>query len=618
MIATAKQMQIQGVAGLLPGEISIDLFAGGGGASLGIEWALGISPAEAVNHDEHAIAMHKANHPDTRHHRANVFVVDIDSVVEGRKVGLLHASPDCTYHSVARGGKPMRHKQIRTLPWVVVRWMAACAPRVVTMENVGEFIHWGPLIKKRDRHGNLMLDRDGEVQWVPDRKRRGKTFREFISQMRALGYAVEWRTLNAADYGAPTARRRFFLVARRDGLPICWPKKTHGPNCESPHRIAAECIDWSIPCPSIFLTRAEARAYRKATGIAMKRPLAEKTMRRIAEGVRRYVLDHPNPFIVRIGQTGGNGHYTQDLEHPLTTITTKAEHCLVVPLFAQINHGIDSKTRESNRVSDLRQPLGTITGSRGQAVVAAFLAKHNGGTVGQSAEKPLDTITCTDTKAVIAASLVKMRGTSHSADPAAPAPTVSAGGQHLGLVACHLTKAHSHGWDKAAGKDAREPMGTIVGKNEDCMVAAHLTKMNQNSVGQDPREPLDTVMAGATRFGVVAAFLQRYNSMGANVAPVDKPAPTITGVDRLGLVTVEIEGGTYAISDIGMRMFNPRELANCQGFPDSYLLTGSKKQQVERIGNSVCPHAAQALIAANLCLPVVEKPKRRRRAVAAA
>ena len=505
-----KQQQIQGVAGLIPGEIAVDLFAGGGGASTGIEWALGISPALAVNHDPAAIEMHAANHPDAEHRCESVFDVSPQEACLGRKLGLLWASPDCTHFSRAKGGKP-RSQKIRGLAWVVVDWAAAVAPRVICLENVPEFVTWGP------------LDADGQ----PIPEKAGETFAEFKAQLRALGYEVDHRVLNAADYGAPTSRRRLFLVARRDGLPIAWPAPTHGPGRALPHRTAAECIDWDLACPSIF---------------DRKRPLADATLRRIAEGIRRYVLEDPAPFIVRSDMTSdGRLRGIAGLDEPLRTVTSTGGHALVAPTLIQTSYG--ERKGQAPRALDLHKPLGTVVAGGQKHGLVACMLKHYGGVVGQRIDRPTGTITATDHHALLAAHVTKFYGTSTGADLREPAPTITGQGGHAGLV---------------------------------------------------------------------AAFLLRYYSTGGQWQRPDSPLATVVAKARHGLVTVDLEGEPYVIADIGMRMLQPRELARAQGFPDSYVLTGTKTQQVARIGNSVCPHVAQAVVAAMLAPEPLVAPRRRK------
>jgi DNA (cytosine-5)-methyltransferase 1 len=517
----------------------VDNFAGGGGASLGIKLATGREIDIAVNHDADAIAMHEANHPRARHFVEDVWSVDPASICNGEEVELAWFSPDCKHFSRAKGAKPVE-KKIRGLAWVAIKWARQVRPKLIILENVREFQDWGPLLEDN----------------TPDPQRKGLTFRRFVGNLRALGYEVEWRDLNAADYGAPTHRRRLFLIARCDGEAIVWPEPTHGPKTSQPWRTAAECIDWSLPCPSIF---------------ERKRPLREKTLQRIARGLKRFVIDAADPFIVpflgerdgqeprvrsiheplqtvtsqnpiglvtpfvaRIGQTGGNGGYSYDARKPLTTVTSKNEHLLCAPMLQQVGHWDD---RSPGR--DMQQPLNTIMGKEHHLLCAAFLAKHFGGVTGVRADTPL--------------------------------PTVTARGTQTQIAAAYLVHMN-HG--QKQWSDVREPLRTVVSNN-------HAAE--------------------------VRAFLIKYYGTGQNGQDLRTPIHTVTAQDRFGLVTVA--GVDYQIVDIGMRMLSPRELARAQGFPDSYKLTGTKTNQVARIGNSVCPPIAAAIVRANY--------KRARKAVVA-
>ena len=460
--------------------IIVDLFAGGGGASEGIRLALGRCPDVAINHDAAAIAMHEANHPSTLHLREDIRTVSPTATVQGRPVALLWASPDCKHFSRAKGGKP-REKAIRSLAWAVVDWAREVRPAVICLENVSEFQTWGPLLE------------DGRV----DPARAGETFREFVKALSDLGYAVDWRVLNAADFGAPTSRKRLFLIARCDGFPLTWPTPSHGPG-RIPYRTAAECIDWSIPVPSIFVERpvgiTDLQEFQVTAGRRCK-PLAEKTMARIAKGIQRFVFDAPRPFIVsHYGQSVG-----QSIDDPLPTVTAggMGHQSLVVPSLIQTGYG--ERKGQAPRVLDLHSPIGTLV----------------------------------------------------------------AGGQKHALVAAFLTKFY----------------GT--------------------STGSDLREPMPTTTAGGTHAGLVAAFLAKHYG-GVTGQDLFHPLGTITAVDHHSLVTVSIEGEPHYIADIGMRMLQPRELATAQGFRADYMLTGTKTQQVARIGNSVCPPIAAAIVGALL------------------
>ncbi len=396
----------------------VDLFAGGGGASEGIRLALGRDPDVAVNHSPEAITMHLANHPSTRHFCEDVFDVSPRRVCGDREVALLWMSPDCTHFSKAKGGKP-RSKGTRSLAEVAHRWAAEVRPRVICLENVEEFEGWGPLT----------------AEGLPCPVRKGETFAAWVAALRARGYRVEWRTLIAADYGAPTTRKRLFLVARCDGEPIRWPEPTHGKGRARPWRSAAEIIDWSIPCPSIF---------------DRTKPLAEPTQRRIATGLRRYVLEAAQPFIVPVKSWGGGGNGPRSVDEPTRTVTTskRGEFALVAPTLIQTGYG--ERPGQTPRALDLGAPLGTVVaGGAKHALVAAWLTKHYGGVVGHDLHRPIGTVTTqdhhslttaalapagADRRAEVRAFLTKFYGTSTGAQLDLPAPTVTAGGWHLGLV----------------------------------------------------------------------------------------------------------------------------------------------------------------------------------------
>ena len=480
-------------------EITVDIFAGGGGASEGIEQALGVSVDEAVNHDPEAIKMHEANHPDTNHYIEDVFKVNPLEVVAGRPVGLLWASPDCTHFSKAKGGKPVK-KEIRSLAWVVVHWANLVRPRVIMLENVPEFKTWGP------------LDENNQ----PDKSKAGKTFNLWANQLRGLGYQVEFRELSAADYGAPTIRKRLFMIARCDGQPILWPEPTHGEPGNifrlPAYRSAAECIDWSIPCPSIF---------------ERKKPLVDNTLRRIAKGLKKFVFEAKEPFVIGIDQTGSNGSCAWGASQPLRTITKENRFALIAPYLSKY-HGPRPNTEQDARGGKLDEPIKTIDTQNRFALVTAFLSKYYGGVVGASLKTPSPTVTAID---------------------------------HNALIATHLTKFYS------------------------------------TNIGSDMAKPMPTVTATGQHIGEVRAFLVKYYGCGIGQS-VKKPMHTVTSKDRLGLIT--IAGEKYQIADIGLRMLQPRELARAQGFPDSYILTGTKTCQVAKLGNSVCPPIAKELVKANV------------------
>lgn len=413
-------------------EIIVDLFAGGGGASEGIEQALGVSVDIAINHDAEAIAMHKANHLDTKHYVEDVFKVNPLEVTQGYQVGLLWASPDCTHFSRAKGGKPVK-KKIRSLAWVVVHWAQLVKPRIIILENVSEFKTWGPL--KRDNR--------------PNKAKAGQTFNLWRGQLQNLGYNVEFRELPACDYGAPTIRKRLFMIARCDGKPIVWPQQTHAqPGNDSGlpnYRTAAECIDFSIPCPSIF---------------ERKRPLAENTLKRIARGIQKFVIDSDDPFIVKIGQTGSNGDRTSSVREPLRTIVSKAEDCLVVPSLSQVGYG--ERAGQQPRVMSIKKPLGTVVSTGKHALVTAFLSKYYScSNPCANLNEPTPTVTAIDHNALVAAHLTKFYGTNTGSDMREPVPTVTATGQHLGEVRAFLVKYYNTN----IGQPVNKPLHTITTKH---------------------------------------------------------------------------------------------------------------------------------------------------------
>lgn len=521
-------------------ELIVDSFAGGGGASLGIEMALGRSPDIAINHDAEALAMHAVNHPNSLHLCEDVWKVDPKAVTAGRRVGLMWLSPDCKHFSKAKGGKPVS-KKIRGLAWVAVRWAREVKPRVIVLENVEEFRDWGPLLE------------DGR----PCPVRRGFTFRRFVRQLENCGYVVDDAQLRACDFGAPTTRKRLFLVARCDGVPIAWPKPTHGPGRALPWRTAAECIEWSHPCPSIF---------------ERKRPLADNTLRRIARGLKRYVIDSPNPFIVPLTHQGDVR--VHGLDEPLPTITGahRGEHALVTPFIA----GYHSPKRESDhRTLPVTEPLRTQTVENRYAVVSPTLIQTGyGERIGQAPR---------------------------SLDLFAPLGTVVAQGRKHALVSAFLAK--HYGGHEGPGTPLDVSIDTITAQDHHAIVSSHLIKFKGTSPdGQPVTEPLHTIQAGGWHYGEVRAFLLKY--YGTDQDPqLFEPMHTLTAKARMALVTVE--GQEYAIADIGMRMLQARELFRAQGFPNTYIIDRgpdgaplSKTAQIKMCGNSVSPHHARAVVSA--------------------
>lgn len=443
------------------GEMIVDLFAGGGGASTAIELATGRSPDIAINHDPVALGIHEANHPSTQHLASNVWQVDPGAAVRdpvsgrARPVGLLWASPDCKHFSKAKGARPVK-RNIRDLAWVVALWARMTRPRMIFVENVEEFQDWGPIVPREDA--------DGNVRWFPCPNRKGETFRRWVAELRRQGYRVAWKELRACDYGAPTLRKRLFIVARRDGVPIVWPEPTHGPRDSEPVRRgkveawrgAAEVIDWSLPCPSIFLTPSEA----KAQGLNVRRPLSENTLARIARGVQRFVLDNPRPFIVPVTHAGDRR--VHDIDDPARTITTAngGEQALVAPLFVP-RYG--ERLGQEPRCQAAAGPLATIVPTaNGARLVAAFMAQHNTGLVGHPMTDPVSTIVgkgCT--QGLVAAHLLNMKGRTRAAYPIeAPVPTICASTTHAYVVGAFLAKY----FGTATGQEVGEPMHTTTTK----------------------------------------------------------------------------------------------------------------------------------------------------------
>lgn len=419
-------------------ELLVDSFAGGGGASTGIEKAMGRSVDIAINHDLDAIRMHTVNHPGTRHFCESVWDVDPREVCGGRPVGLAWFSPDCRHFSKAKGGAPVSPR-VRGLAWVVLKWIGTVRPRVIMLENVEEFTTWGPLV----------VDANGDLRPCP--KRKGHTFNSFLNAIRRQGYQVEMRELRACDYGAPTIRKRLFLIARCDGQPIVWPEPTHGPG-RLPYRTAAEIIDWSIPCPSIF---------------ERKKPLAEATCRRIAAGIMRYVVNNPDPFIVEIANYSGKPR-ANSIHEPLRTITAHPKggsYAVVAPTLA----GCGGRAGQS-RPRGTDEPLATITAKADTSLVTAFLAKHYTGVVGADVRQPLPTVTSVDHNAVVTSHLLKLRNNQFGQSVLEPMPTLTAGGGHVGEVRAFLMKYYGEG---GQWQSLNEPMHTIPTRDRIGLVTVH-------------------------------------------------------------------------------------------------------------------------------------------------
>ena len=565
---------------MINGELIVDNFAGGGGASTGIELATGYSVDIAINHDPEAIKMHKANHPNTKHYCENVWAVDPVKVCNGHPVGLAWFSPDCKHFSKAKGGKP-KDKNIRGLAWVALRWAGLVRPRVIMLENVEEFKTWGPL--NRRHH--------------PIKSKQGKTFERFVQQLRDLDYEVEFCELIAADYGAPTMRKRFFMIARCDGKPIVWPEPTHGPaDSESvkagllkPYVGTYTQLDFSLPCPSIFDTSEE---IKKKYGIRAVRPLAPKTMERIARGLKKFVLENPEPFIIQCNH--GGERRPNDIREPMPTITGKHGYGIVEPYMVQI--GQTGFTADPETEWEIQKQLQT-------PYMGTNTTNHPGG----SCKDPIHTITTGNQQCLISPTLIQYHSeTAHGEVRGQridePIMTVD-GSNRYGLVTSFLHKYYGGGY-KGAGDSIENSLPTVTSWDHNSVVTANLIQMNNHCDGKDIRQPLPTITAGDGHFGEVRAFLIKYYGQGTG-QDLKEPLDTVPTHDRFGLVT--IEGIDYQIVDIGLRMLEPKELYGCQGFPADYIIdhdytgkTYPRSEQVRRCGNAVCPPIPAALVKANL------------------
>lgn len=578
---------------MIHGELIVDNFAGGGGASTGIEMATGYSVDIAINHDPEAIKMHKANHPNTKHYCENVWAVDPVKACKGHPVALAWFSPDCKHFSKAKGGKP-KDKNIRGLAWVACRWAGLVRPRVIMLENVEEFKTWGPLGRRHH----------------PIKAKQGETFQKFVQQLTDLGYEVQFRELIAADYGAPTMRKRFFMIARCDGKPIVWPEPTHAPadseevkaGLKKPYVGAYTQLDFSLPCPSIFDTSEE---IKEKYGIRAVRPLAQKTMDRIARGFIKFVLNNPKPFIIQCNH--GGERRPNDIREPMPTITGKHGYGIVEPYMVQIGQTGFTKDRSK----DVREPLTTIVSKNEHCLIeptlAPYMGKNTTNHPGGNCKDPIHTITTGNQQCLISPTLIQYHSETSKDGVRGqtikdPIMTVDSSNRY-GLVASFLHKYYDGGY-KGAGETVENPLPTVTAWDHNSVVTANLIQMNNHCDGKDIRQPLPTITAGDGHFGEVRAFLIKYYGQGTG-QDIKDPLDTVTAQDRFGLVT--INGTDYQIVDIGLRMLEPRELYGCQGFPDDYIIdhdytgkTYPRSEQVRRCGNAVCPPIPAALVRANL------------------
>ena len=623
---------------------------------------LGRAVNVAKNHSPQAISMHTVNLPGAVHYTTDVFDGDRDTECGGKAVGWFHMSPDCTHHSQAAGGQP-RKREIRNLSWIGRKWAGKKKPRVISLENVKQILQWGPLIAKRCKATGRVVKLGGGVAapgevvpvhqqfLIPDPKRRGQTWAVFVADRQRLGYAVEWQVIKACDFGAPTSRERLFMIARCDGQPIVWPEPTHAKNPvkgQQKWRTAAECIDWTIPSKSIF-DRAK--------------PLAPATLRRIAKGMKKFVIDAAAPFIVPIANWSGDS--VQSAHEPLRTVTSwprGGSFAMASPIITPATY------QGSDRINDSHDPLPTVTcANRGELTLISPVLVGAGGPVYAgnpvAADKPLGTLMTRGHRAFAAAHLVKFRFADEGKALDEPLPTITSGGNYqrpagaahaMGISTVFMAQMNGE-FNTTTAKSIEDPMTTVTNTgSQQQLVTANLVHLRGNCDARDAADPLHTISACGTHHGLVTAFMER--QFGASVGQgVDEPAPTITAggggksslvelqlspeveagalrvaafwisyygtenmstadtpaltittKDRLGLVTVTIKGTPYVIVDICLRMLQPAELYKAQGFPADYIISHGadgkpfpKTQQVHMCGNSVSPPPMAALARAN-------------------
>ncbi len=655
-------------------EIVVDFFCGGGGAGTGLEMGLGRTVNVAKNHSPQAISMHTVNHPGAKHFTTDVFGGDPDTECGGKAVGWFHMSPDCTHHSQAAGGQP-RKREIRNLSWIGLKWAGMKRPRVISLENVKQILQWGRLIAKRDKATGRVVTLDqiphpskkgattnrvaapGEQVpvsnqfLVPDPKQRGRTWRRFVALLEGMGYVVDWKVIKACDFGAPTSRERLFMIARCDGQPIVWPEPTHAKNPakgQQKWKTAADCIDFTDLGKSIF---------------GRKKDLAPATLRRVAKGMKKFVIDSASPFIVPIANW--SGETVQSVDEPLRTITSYPKggaFSVVSPIIAPATH------QGSNRINDPLDPLPTVTcANRGELtlisplMVGAGGPEYSGKPVGM--DQPVGTLMTQNHRAIAAAHLVKFRFDDAGKALDEPLPTITSGGNYqrpagaahaMGISTVFMAQMNG-GFNTTDAKSIEDPMTTVTNTGSQQQLAvANLVHLRGNCDARDLNDPLHTVSAGGQHHGLVSAFMERAfggsvgqgleepaptitaggggksslvsltlspeHEAGAlrvaaflisyfgteNISACDSPAPTITTKDRLAMVTVMVKGTPYVIVDICLRMLKPSELYKAQGFPADYIISHgadgkpfTKTQQVHMCSNSVSPPPMAALARAN-------------------
>jgi DNA (cytosine-5)-methyltransferase 1 len=611
-------------------EVVVDFFCGGGGAGTGLEIGLGRAVNVAKNHSPQAISMHTMNHPGAQHFTTDVFEGDPDTECGGKAVGWFHMSPDCTHHSQAAGGQP-RKREIRNLSWIGLKWAGMKRPRVISLENVKQILQWGRLIAKRDKATGRVVKLGGDVAapgevvpvgqqfLIPDPKQRGRTWRRFVALLEGMGYVVEWKVIKACDFGAPTSRERLFMIARCDGQPIVWPEPTHAKNPakgQQKWKTAADCIDFTDLGKSIF---------------GRKKDLAPATLRRVAKGMKKFVIDSAAPFIVPIANWSGEA--VQSSEEPLRTITSYPKggaFSVVSPVIAPATH------QGSDRINDPLDPLPTVTcANRGELtlisplMVGAGGPEYSGKPVGM--EQPVGTLMTQNHRALASACIVQAghgegsganKRRSHGVnDICGPIGTVTASGGGQSVSAAVMIQANG-GFNTTPAKGMHEPMTTVTNTGSQQQLAvANLVHLRGNCDARDVNDPLHTVSAGGQHHGLVSAFMERAfggsvgqgleepaptitaggggksslvsltlspeHEAGAlrvaaflisyygteNISACDSPAPTITTKDRLAMVTVMVKGTPYVIVDICLRMLKPSELYKAQGFPADYIIS---------------------------------------------
>lgn len=571
-------------------EIIVDNFAGGGGASTGIELAAGRPVDIAINHDPDAILLHKTNHPYTEHLQASVWDVDPVEVCRGRPVGLAWFSPDCKHFSKAKGAA-LVDRNIRGLAWIVLRWAALVRPRVIMLENVEEFQTWGPV-------------RNGK----PVKAKAGQTFHKWKQQLTGLGYKIEHRELVAADYGAPTTRKRFVLVARCDGRPIVWPERTHAPRDSEdvhsgkllPWRSAAEIIDWGIPAYSIFDSRQD---ILEKYGVKAVRPLADNTMRRIIRGVDKFTIRSGHPFIVQCNH-GGDGH-TRGVVDPVNTVTGKYTGGLCEPIVAPFTF-----SNTGGSVGDSASgPVHTIRTAGGQILSAANLIQyHTEQTEAVRASgvgTPIQTVDASNRYGLTTAQLVEYFGNGQPIDVQKPTHTVTSHDREA-VVCAHISKYYGG----VVGADISEPLPTVTAIDHNAVTAAHIVEFKGQDIGQSATAPLRTITASAGEFASCQVLLAKAGGLELGRWPLIRELLNQYCSYDLGeddVLLLVINGTAYYIADITLRMLTPRELYNAMGFPSDYIIERDykgnaygKTKQVARCGNAVCPPLAEAMVRANL------------------